>query len=143
MITRKPLPQPAQAHLKDGSPDIATAAFGPGFNAPVHHQDALSEQQKKETAIDDSASSIEQGVTDNQGTEGRWNASGGGFFAVITGGALVSTISRRLDNFLPPHKRYFNNRISRRTLLIIIGASFILLLALIIGLAVGLSGKSE
>ncbi|KAF5845281.1 hypothetical protein GGP41_002871 [Bipolaris sorokiniana] len=143
MITRKPLPQPAQAHLKDGSPDIATAAFGPGFNAPVHHQDALSEQQKKETAIDDSASSIEQGVTDNQGTEGRWNASGGGFFAVITGGALVSTISRRLDNFLPPHKRYFNNRISRRTLLIIIGASFILLLALIIGLAVGLSGKSD
>ncbi|KAJ5057756.1 RlpA-like double-psi beta-barrel-protein domain-containing protein-containing protein [Bipolaris maydis] len=122
MIPRKPLPPPAQAHLKDGSPDVAAAAFGPGFNAPVHHQDALSEQQKKETAIDDSASSIEQGAT---------------------GGALSSTISRHLDNLLPPHKRYFNNRISRRTLLIIIGASFILLLALIVGLAVGLSGKSD
>ncbi|USP73462.1 hypothetical protein yc1106_00736 [Curvularia clavata] len=139
-ITRKPLPQPAQAHLKDEPADPASAALGPGFNAAPHAQDATSDWQKKESAIDDSASSVEQSIPDGQGLHGKQRAAGGG---IIAGGALGSAFSRRLDNFLPPHKRYLNNRIGRRTLLIIVGAAFLSLLALIVGLAVGLSSKSS
>lgn len=50
-------------------------------------------------------------------------------------------LSDRLDRILPPHKRYFGR--SRRTLLIAILVAFLCLLALVIGLAVGLSKKSE
>lgn len=132
------MPPPAQAHMKDGPADPASAALGPGFNAAPPPQDTTSDWQKKESAIDDSASSIEQSIPDGQGTQGQQRAVRGG---VLAGGALGSAISRRLDNFLPPHKRYLNNRISRRTLLIIILAAFLSLLALIVGLAVGLSGK--
>lgn len=52
-----------------------------------------------------------------------------------------TALSTRFDRALPPHKRYFG-RISRRTLLIIMLAAFLALLALIIGLAVGLSSGS-
>lgn len=142
-ITRKPLPPPAQAHLKDGPADPASAALGPGFNAAPQHQDAPSDWQKKETAIDDSASSMEQSRPDGQELGGKQHATSGGLLAGTTGATLGSAFSRRLDNFLPPHKRYINNRISRRTLLIVVGVSFICLLALIVGLAVGLSGKSR
>lgn len=135
------MPQPAQAHLKDGSTDPASAALGPGFNAAPPPQDAASDWQKKESAIDDSASSVEQSIPDGQVPQGQQRAAAGGLLA---GGALGSAFSRRLDNFLPPHKRYLNNRISRRTLLIIVAAAFLSLLALVVGLAVGLSsGKSR
>jgi hypothetical protein len=50
-------------------------------------------------------------------------------------------LSDRLDRMLPPHKRYFGR--SRRTLLIVVLAAFLCLLALIIGLAVGLGGGSK
>lgn len=60
-----------------------------------------------------------------------------GLGASATGWAL----SDRFDRILPPHKRYFGR--SRRTLLIIILIVFLCLLALIIGLAVGLGGKQE
>ncbi|KAF2125030.1 hypothetical protein P153DRAFT_300866 [Dothidotthia symphoricarpi CBS 119687] len=50
-------------------------------------------------------------------------------------------MSDRFDRVLPPHKRYLGR--SRRTFLIIAVAVFLCLLALIIGLAVGLSGKSK
>ena len=136
------MPQPAQAHLKDGLVDPASAALGPGFNAAPHHQDAPSDWQKKETAVDDSTSSLEQNVPDGQETRAKQHATSGGLLAGTTGATLSSAFSRRLDNFLPPHKRYLNNRISRRTLLIVIGATFISLLALVVGLAVGLSGRS-
>jgi phosphotransferase system glucose/maltose/N-acetylglucosamine-specific IIC component len=59
----------------------------------------------------------------------------------IGGSATGWAISRRFDRVLPPHKRYFGR--SRRVLLIAIGVIFLLLLALIIGLAVGLSKKSK
>lgn len=49
-------------------------------------------------------------------------------------------LSDRLDRILPPHKRYLGR--SRRTLLIALLVAFLCLLALIIGLAVGLSKKS-
>jgi hypothetical protein len=42
---------------------------------------------------------------------------------------------------LPPHRRYLGR--SRRTLLIIVLVAFLCLLALIIGLAVGLGGGSK
>lgn len=50
-------------------------------------------------------------------------------------------IADRFDRILPPHRRYFGR--SRHTLLIVIGIAFLCLLALIVGLAVGLSGKSK
>lgn len=49
-------------------------------------------------------------------------------------------LSDRLDRILPPHKRYLGR--SRRTFLLALLVAFICLLALIIGLAVGLSKKS-
>jgi hypothetical protein len=56
--------------------------------------------------------------------------------------AWKSTLAARFDSALPPHKRYFG-RISRRTLLVIMLAAFLCLLALIIGLAVGLGGGKD
>jgi hypothetical protein len=50
-------------------------------------------------------------------------------------------LSDRFDRILPPHKRYLGR--SRRTLLIVILVAFLCLLALIIGLAVGLNGPKK
>ncbi|KNG52024.1 riboflavin aldehyde-forming enzyme protein [Stemphylium lycopersici] len=78
-------------------------------------------------------------TSDGHDSKGRHYAIGAGFLANTQAGNFGSAISRHFNNILPPHKRYFNNRISRRTLLIIIGVTCICLLALIIGLAAGLS----
>jgi hypothetical protein len=56
-------------------------------------------------------------------------------------GATGWALSDRFDRVLPPHRRYFGR--SRKTLLVIILVAFICLLALIIGLAVGLSSGSK
>jgi hypothetical protein len=50
-------------------------------------------------------------------------------------------LSDRFDRILPPHKKYLGR--SRRTLLIVIFVGFLCLLALIIGLAVGLNGSKK
>ncbi|KAF2242348.1 hypothetical protein BU26DRAFT_524489 [Trematosphaeria pertusa] len=50
-------------------------------------------------------------------------------------------ITDRFDRMLPPHRRYFGR--SRRTLLIAAAIVFLCLLALIIGLAVGLTKKKD
>ncbi|UPX20794.1 uncharacterized protein EKO05_0011014 [Ascochyta rabiei] len=50
-------------------------------------------------------------------------------------------LSDRFDRALPPHRRYLGR--SRRTLIVAVIVAFVCLLALIIGLAVGLSGKSK
>jgi H+/Cl- antiporter ClcA len=68
---------------------------------------------------------------------------GCGIFAGIKTSTFGSTLSRHFNNFLPPHQRYFNNYINRRTLLIMIGITFASVLALIIGLAAGLSIGSK
>jgi hypothetical protein len=61
----------------------------------------------------------------------------------ILGGVGVTrwALADRFDRVLPPHRRYLGR--SRRTLLIIILVAFLCLLALIIGLAVGLGGGSK
>lgn len=56
-------------------------------------------------------------------------------------GPVRWAIEDRLDRVYPPHKRIFG--LARRTVLIIAGIAFLALLGLIIGLAVGLSYKSE
>lgn len=56
-------------------------------------------------------------------------------------GATGWALSDRFNRILPPHKRYLGR--SRRTLLIFILVAFLCLLALIIGLAVGLGGGSK
>lgn len=61
-------------------------------------------------------------------------------FGAGAGAGVGWTLSDRLDRILPPHKRYLGR--SRRTFLITLLVAFICLLALIIGLAVGLSKKS-
>lgn len=50
-------------------------------------------------------------------------------------------VSDRFDRILPRHKRYLGR--SRRTFLVALFLAFVCLLALIIGLAVGLSTKSK
>jgi hypothetical protein len=50
------------------------------------------------------------------------------------------TLSDRFDRVLPPHRRYCGR--SRRTLLLAVLALLLCLLALVIGLAVGLTRKS-
>ncbi|KAF2847093.1 hypothetical protein T440DRAFT_457325 [Plenodomus tracheiphilus IPT5] len=61
-------------------------------------------------------------------------------FGAKTGASRWALVNH-FDRILPPHKRYFGR--SRRTLLIAIGVIFLCLLALIIGLAVGLKGGSK
>lgn len=56
-------------------------------------------------------------------------------------GSTRWAFSDRFDCILPPHKRYLGR--SRRTLLILILVGFFCLLALIIGLAVGLGGSKD
>ncbi|CBX90769.1 hypothetical protein IAQ61_002254 [Plenodomus lingam] len=56
-------------------------------------------------------------------------------------GASPWALADRFDHIFPPYKRYFGR--SRRTVLIVIGVFFLCLLALIIGLAVGLRGRSK
>ncbi|KAF2727732.1 hypothetical protein EJ04DRAFT_594031 [Polyplosphaeria fusca] len=59
------------------------------------------------------------------------------FGGTTTGWALAD----RFDRLLPPHRRYLGR--SRRTLLIAVAVTFLALLALVIGLAVGLTKKSS
>jgi hypothetical protein len=59
----------------------------------------------------------------------------------VGAGATGWALSDRFDRMLPPHKRYFGR--SRRTLLIGILVAFLCLLALIVGLAVGLNGSKK
>jgi hypothetical protein len=56
-------------------------------------------------------------------------------------GATGWALSDRFNRMLPPHRRYFGR--SRRTLLIVILVAFLCLLALIIGLAVGLKSSKK
>jgi hypothetical protein len=56
-------------------------------------------------------------------------------------GAGAWALSDRFDRVLPPHKRYLGR--SRRTFLVAVLIAFVCVLALIIGLAVGLSNKSK
>lgn len=83
----------------------------------------------KETGANDSTTWEVPGDAQNN-RKGKFLGAGAGW-----------ALSDRLDRVLPPHKRYF--RRSRRTLLIAILVAFLCLLALVIGLAVGLSKKSE
>jgi hypothetical protein len=71
--------------------------------------------------------------------EGQKNRNGPLFGAGVGTGAGWA-LSDRFDRILPPHRRYLG--LSRRTVLIALLVAFVCLLALIIGLAVGLSKKS-
>ena len=62
-------------------------------------------------------------------------------FRIGAGATGGSTFADRFDSILSPHKRYLGR--SRRTFIIIIGVTFLIILALVIGLAVGLSHKSK
>ncbi|KAF2805500.1 uncharacterized protein BDZ99DRAFT_466491 [Mytilinidion resinicola] len=52
-----------------------------------------------------------------------------------------TTLTNRFNRLIPPHKKYFGR--SRRVFLICLGILFLALLALIIGLAVGLGHKKQ
>lgn len=130
VISRKPLPEAAQAHLK-ASP-IDTTTIGSKLEAPLP-----SDQRTKDT-IRVTAPREVLSPGDKSIHNGRRYGLTCGIFTGIRTSPFASTLSRHYNNFLPPHKRYFNNHINRRTLLIMIGITFVSLLALIIGLAAGL-----
>ncbi|KAA8622381.1 DPBB-1 domain containing protein [Pyrenophora tritici-repentis] len=113
-----------------------------------HTQDAPSNMQTKEMemgmANGDTASSIAYEAGDEKPSKRKRFASGAlACLGAIKTSTFASTLSRHFNNCLPPQKTYLNNRINRRTLLIIIGVTFLSLLALIIGLAVGLTTGSH
>jgi hypothetical protein len=143
IVTRKPLPQPAQAHLKDNHNYNVTAASSSGLGATAHSPHAPPTQPTQEMEDWEAAPSNGGSTPDGQESKGKQHVIGGGFLASIKVGTIGSTVSRHFNNILPPHKRYFNNRVSRRSLLIMIGVILISLLALIIGLAAGLSRYPE
>lgn len=80
---------------------------------------------------------------DEQGKRKRYGTGALGCLAGIKSSTFVSTLCHHFNNYLPPQRRYLKGRISRRTLLIMIAITFISLLALIIGLAVGLPNGSQ
>jgi hypothetical protein len=135
VISRKPLPEPAQAHLKDSTD--STTTFGSKWEAP-----SPPGQQTKDTLMVTAPREVP--APDGKSPHnGRRHGLTCGIFTGIETSTCASTLSHRFNNFLPPHQRYFNNHINRRTLLIMIGITFVSVLALIIGLAVGLAVPSE
>ncbi|KAF2278720.1 uncharacterized protein EI97DRAFT_217290 [Westerdykella ornata] len=63
-------------------------------------------------------------------------------FRIPIGGLAAGwAIADRFDRLLPPHKRYLGR--SRRTFLVCVGVVFVVVLALVIGLSVGLTRKSS
>jgi len=139
--------------LESGDTTNSSQLYTPGdhpgeskFYGIPHQQDATSNLQTKEmeagTANGDTASSIGVGG-DEPSARKRFGGGALGCLGVIQAGTFASTLSRHFNKYLPPQRTYLNGRINRRTLLIIIGVTFISLLALIIGLAVGLTTGSQ
>lgn len=96
-----------------------------GEPAPVH----LKEVDTKNSSTNESWDIPEEGQVRKKHRLG--------FASSATGWALAD----RFDRVLPPHRRYLGR--SRRTFLFIVLALFLCLLALIIGLAVGLTKSSK
>lgn len=131
VIPRKPLPEPAQAYFNDANDSNAT--HGSQWAAP-----SPPGQQTKDANI--TAFPREVPAPDDEPIQtAKRHGLGFGIFAGIKTSAFGSTLYHHFNNLFPPHQRYFNNHINRRTLLIMIGITFASLLALIIGLAAGLS----
>ncbi|RMZ73492.1 riboflavin aldehyde-forming enzyme [Pyrenophora seminiperda CCB06] len=111
-----------------------------------HHQDESPSLQQKEINIQagngDSESSLEAGGVESRKKK-RYGLSTLGCLGGIKSSKFVSTLSHHFNNLLPPQKRYLKDRVNRRTLLIMIGVALVSLLALIIGLAVGLPSRSH
>lgn len=103
---------------------------------PLHSQEVEepSQTHSKEIGAYNTAA-IWDAPEEGQGKKRRFALGTG------AGAGLGWTSSNRLDRILPPHKRYLGR--SRRTLLIALLSAFLCLLALIIGLAVGLTRKSK
>lgn len=94
--------------------------------SPAH----LKEVETKDPGSDNSEWDIPEGQTKRR------------HMRIGVGSTATSwALSDRFDRILPPHRRYLGR--SRRTFLVIIAAIFLCLLALIIGLAVGLGHKSK
>ena len=136
VIPRKPLPEPAQAYFNDSN--HSTATFGSQWAAP-----SPPGQQTKDANTVTTRPREVPSPDDKPVYPRRRYGLGCGIFAGIKTSTFGSTLSRHFNNFLPPHQRYFNNYINRRTLLIMIGITFASVLALIIGLAAGLSIGSK
>ncbi|CAI9635928.1 unnamed protein product [Alternaria burnsii] len=132
VIPRKPLPEPAQAYFNDSNDSAAT--FGSQWAAPSPPGQQMKDVNTVTTLPREIPSPDDKPVY-----SGRRHGLGCGIFAGMKTSTFGSTLSRHFNNFLPPHQRYFNNYINRRTLLIMIGITFVSVLALIIGLAAGLS----
>jgi hypothetical protein len=103
-----------------------------GGPAPAHVKEVESQNATTDPAWD---------MPEEEQKKKRYIGFGSSAGAGIDAGGTKWTFFNRLDRVLPPHKRYFGR--SRRTLLIAIVVAFLCLLALIIGLAVGLSSSEK
>ncbi|KAF1941226.1 hypothetical protein EJ02DRAFT_207153 [Clathrospora elynae] len=108
------------------------------MNTPVIPRKPLAESGQAHVKEVDSA---------NTASASSWNAAEGsvelrrhhGFVAGIK--TSLWSLSARFNHILPPHRRYIGH--SRRTLLIMIGITFSCLIALIVGLAAGLTTRNN
>ncbi|KAL1800519.1 hypothetical protein ACET3X_000861 [Alternaria dauci] len=137
VIPRKPLPVPAQAYFNESNK--STVTFGSQSVAPSPPGQQQTKDANRVTALSHGAPSPD----DKSVCTRRRPGLGCGVFAGISTSTFGSTLSHHFNNLLPPHQRYFNNHINRRTLLIMIGITFAALLALVVGLAAGLSIRSD
>ncbi|KAG9191995.1 hypothetical protein G6011_10729 [Alternaria panax] len=132
VIPRKPLPEPAQAYFADSNHSSAT--FGSPWAAPSPPAQQTKDASRVAALPHEAPSSDDEPVD-----TGRQRRLGCAIFAGTKTSTFGSTLSHHFNKLLPPHQRYFNNYINRHTLLIMIGITFASLLALIVGLAAGLS----
>lgn len=98
--------------------------------------DAMEERKNNIVTMTESTSST-HATKEIQIPEWDEAAKQTGARSVFQPSQLRSSVSRKLDAVLPPHRKYLGR--TRKTFLIILIAIFFCLLALIIGFAVGLS----
>lgn len=82
-----------------------------------------------------------QPITDKEVEVPEWEHTNGLNNAGATTQSAGPSLKQKLDNAMPPHKRYLGMK--RNIFLLALLATILALLALIIGLAVGLTQKSK
>ena len=82
-----------------------------------------------------------QPVTDKDVEVPEWEHTNGTNNAGATTQSVGPNLRQKLDSAMPPHKKYLG--LKRNIFLLALLAAFLALLALIIGLAVGLTQKSK
>jgi hypothetical protein len=80
-------------------------------------------------------------IADKEVEVPEWEHTGAAVDSGTATRAPGSTLRQKFDSAMPPHKKYLGMK--RKVFLLVLLVAFLALLALIIGLAVGLSQKSK